>query len=247
MSSGPPDAPPLVLSASLGIFSPPGSHRRRCSATRSGSSATTGAGTAAPPVRSGPTLARRASRLWPTALELLDPGRARLLACARRAGWAVARRRSAGSNRPARARQHHGGPREQWLERAQRVRAEGVAAIADAVARAAGSRAPRLRKLVDRFREQPLAAHRPRVRGCCEALADAGTLTGRAPRLAAADAPRDGSDDPVCWRATPTALAAAIPNARHHSPSPRAAHIANARAARRVHPELLDHLTEEGR
>ena len=68
-------------------------------------------------------------------------------------------------------------PREQWLERAERVRAEGVAAIADAVvARWFTSGAPV--ELVDRFREQLAGTPAEGYAGCCEALADA-DLAGR--------------------------------------------------------------------
>ena len=135
-------------------------------------------------------------------------------------------------------------PREQWLERAQRVRAEGVAAIADAVvARWFTSDAPS--ELVDRFREQLAGTPAEGYAGCCEALADA-DLTGRLQTVAAPTLVLTGSDDPVISAADGMALAAAIPNARHHSIA-GAAHIASAEQPDVFARQLLDHLTEEAR
>ena len=135
-------------------------------------------------------------------------------------------------------------PREQWLERAQRVRAEGVAAIADAVvARWFTSGAPS--ELVDRFREQLAGTPAEGYAGCCEALADA-DLTGRLQTVAAPTLVLTGSDDPVVSAADGMALAAAIPNARHHSIA-GAAHIASAEQPDAFTRHLLDHLTEEAR
>jgi 3-oxoadipate enol-lactonase len=135
-------------------------------------------------------------------------------------------------------------PREQWLERAQRVRAEGVAAIADAVvARWFTRDAPS--ELVDRFREQLAGTPAEGYAGCCEALADA-NLTGRLQAVAAPTLVLTGSDDPVVSVVDGVALAAAIPNARHHSIA-GAAHLASAEQPHPFTRHLLDHLTEEAR
>ena len=135
-------------------------------------------------------------------------------------------------------------PREQWLERAARVRAEGVAAIADAVVarwftRGAAS------ELVDRFREELAGTPAEGYAGCCEALADA-DLNGRLQAVAAPTLVLTGSADPVVSAGDGAALAAAIPNARHHSIA-GAAHIASAEQPEAFTGQLLDHLTEEAR
>ena len=135
-------------------------------------------------------------------------------------------------------------PREQWLERAERVRAEGVAAIADAVvARWFTSGAPA--ELVDRFREQLAGTPAEGYAGCCEALADA-DLTGRLQAVAAPTLVLTGSDDPVVSAGDGAALAAAIPHARHESIA-GAAHIASAEQPGAFTQHVLDHLTEEAR
>jgi 3-oxoadipate enol-lactonase len=135
-------------------------------------------------------------------------------------------------------------PREQWLERAQRVRAEGVAAISDSVvARWFTRDAPS--ELVDRFREQLAGTPAEGYAGCCEALADA-NLTGRLQAVAAPTLVLTGSDDPVVSVVDGVALAAAIPNARHHSIA-GAAHLASAEQPHPFTRHLLDHLTEEAR
>ena len=133
-------------------------------------------------------------------------------------------------------------PREQWLERAERVRAEGVAAIADAVvARWFTSGAPV--ELVDRFREQLAGTPAEGYAGCCEALADA-DLAGRLEAVSVPTLVLTGSDDPVVSAADGAALAAAIPHARHESIA-GAAHIASAEQPRAFTQLVLDHLTEE--
>ena len=135
-------------------------------------------------------------------------------------------------------------PREQWLERAERVRAEGVAAIADAVvARWFTIGAPA--ELVDRFREQLTGTPAEGYAGCCEALADA-DLTGRLQAVAAPTLVLTGSDDPVVCAGDGAALAAAIPQARHESIA-GAAHIASAEQPGAFTQHVLDHLTEEAR
>lgn len=135
-------------------------------------------------------------------------------------------------------------PREQWLERAERVREEGVAAIADAVvARWFTRGAPP--ELVDRFREQLAGTPAEGYAACCEALADA-DLTGRLQAVAAPTLVLTGSDDLVVSAGAGAALAAAIPHGRHESIA-GAAHIASAEQPDAFTQHVLDHLTEEAR
>jgi 3-oxoadipate enol-lactonase len=135
-------------------------------------------------------------------------------------------------------------PREQWFERADRVREEGVAAIADAVVARWFTRAAPS-ELVNRFREQLAGTPAEGYAGCCEALADA-DLTGQLQAVAAPTLVLTGSDDPVVTAGDGAALAAAIPNARHHTIA-GAAHIASAEQPDAFIRQLLDHLTEEAR
>lgn len=133
-------------------------------------------------------------------------------------------------------------PCEQWVERAERVREEGVAAIADGVvARWFTRDAPS--ELVDRFREQLAGTPAEGYAACCEALADA-DLTGRLQAIVAPTLVLTGSDDPVVSAGDGAALAAAIPHARHASIA-GAAHIASAEQPGAFTQYVLDHLTEE--
>lgn len=135
-------------------------------------------------------------------------------------------------------------PCEQWVERAERVREEGVAAIADGVvARWFTRDAPS--ELVDRFREQLAGTPAEGYAACCEALADA-DLTGRLQAIVAPTLVLTGSDDPVVSAGDGAALAAAIPHARHASIA-GAAHIASAEQPGAFTQYVLDHLTEEAR
>jgi len=135
-------------------------------------------------------------------------------------------------------------PREQWLERAERVRAEGVAAIADAVV-ARWFTSGAAVELVGRFHEQLAATPAEGYAGCCEALADA-DLTGRLKEVAAPTLVLTGSDDPVVSAADGAALAAAIPHARHESIA-AAAHLVSAEQPGAFTQAVLGHLTEEAR
>lgn len=133
-------------------------------------------------------------------------------------------------------------PCEQWVGRAERVREEGVAAIADGVvARWFTRDAPS--ELVDRFREQLAGTPAEGYAACCEALADA-DLTGRLQAIVAPTLVLTGSDDPVVSAGDGAALAAAIPHARHASIA-GAAHIASAEQPGAFTQYVLDHLTEE--
>ena len=135
-------------------------------------------------------------------------------------------------------------PREQWLERAATVRAEGVAAIADAALdRWFTPLAPR--SLVDTFRTMLVETTAEGYAGCCEALADLDLRN----RLAAIEAPTlvlTGAGDPVAPPEAGERLAASISGARHVTIAP-ARHIANAEQPSQFSAHVLAHLTEETR
>ena len=135
-------------------------------------------------------------------------------------------------------------PREQWLERAATVRAEGVAAIADAALdRWFTPLAPR--SLVDTFRTMLVETPAEGYAGCCEALAEL-DLRGR---LAAIEAPTlvlTGAGDPVAPPEAGEELAASIADARHVTID-GARHIANAEQPSEFSAHVLAHLTEETR
>lgn len=134
-------------------------------------------------------------------------------------------------------------PRERWLERAETVRAQGVAAIADAViARWFTPGAPPT--LAETFRAMLVETPAEGYAGC-EALADLDLRD----RLIAIEAPTlvvTGAEDPVAPPAAGELLAASIPGARHATIA-AAAHIANAEQPTTFTQHLLAHLTEEDR
>jgi 3-oxoadipate enol-lactonase len=133
-------------------------------------------------------------------------------------------------------------PREQWLERAATVRANGVSAIADATLdRWFTPLAPD--SLRESFRTMLVETRSEGYAGCCEALADL-DLRGR---LVAIEAPTlvvTGEGDPVAPPATGEQLAASISGARHVT-VPGARHIANAEQPATFTQPVLAHLTEE--
>jgi 3-oxoadipate enol-lactonase len=135
-------------------------------------------------------------------------------------------------------------PREQWLERAAMVRAQGVAAIADAaLERWFTPLAPDL--LVDTFRTMLVETPAEGYAGCCEALADLDLRD----RLAAIEAPTlvvTGAEDPVAPPEAGERLAASISGARHVTID-GARHIANAEQPATFTEHVLAHLTEETR
>lgn len=135
-------------------------------------------------------------------------------------------------------------PREQWLERATTVRAQGVAAIADAsLDRWFTPLAPR--SLVETFRTMLVATPAEGYAGCCEALADLDLRD----RLAAIEAPTlviTGAEDPVAPPEAGELLAACISGARHVTVA-GTRHIANAEQPSTFTQHLLAHLTEETR
>jgi 3-oxoadipate enol-lactonase len=133
-------------------------------------------------------------------------------------------------------------PREQWLERAATVRANGVAAIADAaIDRWFTPLAPD--SLRETFRAMLVETPAEGYAGCCEVLADLDLRD----RLAAIEAPTlvvTGAGDPVAPPETGEQLAASISGARHVSVA-GARHIANAEQPETFTQHVLDHLTEE--
>ena len=133
-------------------------------------------------------------------------------------------------------------PREQWLERAATVRANGVSAIADAaIDRWFTPLAPD--SLRDSFRTMLVETPAEGYAACCEALAGL-DLSGR---LAAIEAPTlvvTGEGDPVAPPETGEKLAASIPGARHVTVA-GARHISNAEQPSTFTQHVLAHLTEE--
>jgi 3-oxoadipate enol-lactonase len=133
-------------------------------------------------------------------------------------------------------------PREQWLERAATVRADGVSAIADAaIDRWFTPLAPD--SLREMFRTMLVETPAEGYAGCCEALADL-DLRGR---LAAIEAPTlvvTGAEDPVASPETGEQLAASISGARHVTVA-GARHIANAEQPATFTQPVLAHLMEE--
>jgi 3-oxoadipate enol-lactonase len=133
-------------------------------------------------------------------------------------------------------------PREQWLERAATVRADGVSAIADAaIDRWFTPLAPD--SLRERFRTMLVGTPAEGYAGCCEALADLDLRD----RLGAIEAPTlvvTGAGDPVAPPQTGEQLAASISGARHVTVA-GARHIANAEQPATFTQPLLAHLTEE--
>ena len=133
-------------------------------------------------------------------------------------------------------------PREQWIERAARVRADGVSAIADAALdRWFTPLAPD--SLRESFRAMLVGTPAEGYAACCEALADLDLRD----RLAAIRAPTvviTGEGDPVAPPETGEQLAASISGARHVTVA-GARHITNAEQPSTFTQHVLAHLTEE--
>jgi 3-oxoadipate enol-lactonase len=135
-------------------------------------------------------------------------------------------------------------PREQWLERAATVRAEGVSALADAaLGRWFTPSAPESLRV--RFRAMLVGTPAEGYAACCEALAG----LDLSERLGAIEAPTlvlTGAQDPVVPSEAGERLAASIAGARHET-VPGAAHIASAEQPATFTQHLLAHLTKENR
>jgi len=133
-------------------------------------------------------------------------------------------------------------PREQWLERAATVRAEGVSAIADAALdRWFTPLAPE--SLRESFRAMLVGTPAEGYAGCCEALADL-DLRDRLAAIGAATLVVTGEGDPVAPPDTGEQLAASISGARHVTVA-GARHITNAEQPSTFTQHVLAHLTEE--
>lgn len=135
------------------------------------------------------------------------------------------------------------GTREAWLARAATVRAEGMEAIADAILRLWFTERTHRDEaaLVAAYREMMVSADPEGYAGCCEALSgwDPGDelTTIRAPTLVIA-----GGDDTATPPASGAEIAGRIPDARM-SVLDGAGHLANLEQPAAFNRALLDHLT----
>lgn len=137
-------------------------------------------------------------------------------------------------------------PPEQWAERAALVRAEGVAAVAEAAlgrwfTPAFHEARPHV---IDAFRAMLVGTPAEGYAGCCDAL---GALDLR-PRLDGIVTPTlvlTGAGDPVAPPESGEELAAAIPGARHAVVAD-AAHMASTERPEAFTALVLEHLTMEG-
>lgn len=133
-------------------------------------------------------------------------------------------------------------PREQWVERAATVRAQGTAPLADATlgrwfTPAFADRAP---ETLERVRRTLLATPPEGYAACCEAIGEldlrAELAEVRAPTLVIA-----GADDPVGTPEIARDIAAAISGARLVV-VPEARHLANIEQPETVTRALMEHL-----
>lgn len=139
------------------------------------------------------------------------------------------------------------GPPAPWLERAETVRRHGVEAIADAVLqRWFTSRFPlREPETVARLRSVLVATPREGYARLCEAIArwDA---RGRLGAISAPTLVIAGADDPATPPAHAELLASQIPGARL-TVLEEAAHLANVEQHAAFTAAIMGHLTEDGR
>ena len=134
-------------------------------------------------------------------------------------------------------------PREQWLERAATVRAEGVAAIADAVLdRWFTPLAPE--SLRESFRAMLVETPAEGYAGCCEALADV-DLRDRLACDRRSDARRHRGRRSRLRRPRPASSLRPPSPAHATSQSPERRHISNAEQPSTFTQHVLAHLTEE--
>jgi 3-oxoadipate enol-lactonase len=135
------------------------------------------------------------------------------------------------------------GLRENWLQRAETVRAQGMEAIADAVLKLWFTPATHRDDpaLVSAYRAMMISAEREGYAGCCEALADwepgEELAAIRAPTLLLA-----GSEDPATPPEQAEAIARRIGGAQV-SVLAGAGHLANLEQSGAFNTLLLDHLT----
>jgi 3-oxoadipate enol-lactonase len=135
-------------------------------------------------------------------------------------------------------------PPEHWHTRAAIVRRDGMAAVAEAVlARWFPHDVPA--SLVEQYRRQLLATPAEGYAGCCEALAGV-ALGGRLAEIRAPTLVLTGDADTVAPPARGDELAAGIPGASHVT-LPDTGHLANTERPERFTELVLAHLTEETR
>jgi 3-oxoadipate enol-lactonase len=135
-------------------------------------------------------------------------------------------------------------PPEHWHIRAGMVRRDGMAAVADAVvARWFPHDVPA--SLVEHYRQQLLATPAEGYAGCCEALADI-DLAGRLGEIRSSTLVLSGEEDTVAPPERGDELAAGIAGARHVTLSDTG-HLANTERPERFTELVLAHLTEETR
>ena len=133
-------------------------------------------------------------------------------------------------------------PVQGWIDRAALVRAEGMAAVADAVVGRwfTAGYAARHPELVARMRAMVAATSPEGYAGCCEAIAGMDLRPGlgsiEAPTLCLA-----GADDPAIPPPHLRAIADAVPHARLVVLAD-AAHLANVEQAGAVTEAILEHL-----
>lgn len=137
------------------------------------------------------------------------------------------------------------GPAQAWRDRAATVRAEGAAAVADAVV--ARWFTPELAAaqpdVVARMRATIAATPAEGYASCCEAIAGM-DLRGDLPRISAPLLAIAGADDPATPPEHLAAIAAGVPDGRLLV-LPRAAHLASHEQADAVNAALLVHLSSD--
>ena len=133
-------------------------------------------------------------------------------------------------------------PRQNWVDRAATVRAEGTGAIVD------GALERWFRPLLTETHPEVVAHYRTMLAAtpaagyaaCCDVLADA-DLRDQLAEIRARTLVVSGADDPVSPPEAGEALAAAIPGAEH-TVIENAAHIANVEQPEAFTAALLNHL-----
>jgi 3-oxoadipate enol-lactonase len=248
VADGPVDAPPLVLSNSLGTTLEMWEPQLEALSRRFRVVRYDARGHGRSSVASEPT---RIDDLGRDVVELMDElGLERVSFCGLSIGGVVGMWLAA--NAPERVRRlvlcctrPSFAPRETWLERATIVRAQGLEAIADAVIdrwfRPAFRRARP--EVVARFRGMLVSTPADGYAACCDALADA-DLTPFLGTIAVPTLVITGAADPVAPPSSGEALAAALPVASHTSIAD-AAHIANAEQPDDFTAALLQHIDRD--
>ena len=133
-----------------------------------------------------------------------------------------------------------------WAERAATVRAEGTAAIAEAVVARwfTGGLRDADPALVDRMRAMVAATPAEGYASCCGAI-ERMDLRGDLPRISAPTLAVAGADDPATPPEHLATIAGGVPGARLLV-LPQAAHLANVEQAAAVNAALLAHLDPAG-